>query len=402
VVRAVHPVRDPAPHRGAERAGPRLAGLFAGIGGLERGFSEAGFRPVLFSEIDPAATDVLAHQFPTIPCVGDVRDLAGLPSVDVVAGGFPCQDLSQAGRTAGIRGTRSSLVGEVFRLLASSDPTWLVLENVPFMLALEGGRAMRYLAGHLEGLGFEWAYRVIDARAFGIPQRRRRVLLLASRTRDPRPVLLGEDVGAAAEPSGGSAFGFYWTEGLRGLGWAVDAVPTLKGGSTVGIPSPPAIWLGSGDVVTPDIRDAERLQGFPPDWTRPACGPGSGRREGERWRLVGNAVCVPVAAWLAERMAGSPETDAPRYEPLRAAQRWPEAACSWRGSRFRACVSAWPRRRPLVPIGRFLRHRARPLSARATAGFLERARRSRLRFQPGFLEAVDRHLERVSWALGQG
>lgn len=66
------------------------------------------------------------------------------------------------------------------------------------------------------------------------------------------------------------AFGFYWTEGTRGLGAAVDAVPTLKGGSTIGIPSPPGILLPGGRVVTPRIEDAERLQGFEAGWTEPA------------------------------------------------------------------------------------------------------------------------------------
>src|SRR5690606_19679397 len=93
--------------------------------------------------------------------------------------------------------------------------------------------------------------------------------------------------------------GFYWTEGLRGLGWAVNAVPTLKGGSSIGIPSPPAIVLPDGRVVTPDIRDAERLQGFPADWTKVA---ETVARRSARWRLVGNAVSVPAADWIGKRL----------------------------------------------------------------------------------------------------
>src|SRR5262245_59574290 len=100
----------------------------------------------------------------------------------------------------------------------------------------------------------------------GIPQRRERVYIVASRVGDPRDVLLVDDAGAPEAPDlerwRSVACGFYWTEGLRGLGWAFDAVPTLKGGSTIGIPSPPAIVLRSGAIVQPDIRDAERLQGF--------------------------------------------------------------------------------------------------------------------------------------------
>src|SRR5581483_4102304 len=170
------------------------------------------------------------------------------------------------------------------------------------MLQLERGRAMRHLVDTLEELGFTWAYRVVDAISFGLPQRRRRVLLLASRTEDPRPVLLSQDAGEPLDRmTPRTACGFYWTEGTRGLGWAVDAVPTLKGGSTIGIPSPPGIRFVDGFIGLPDIRDAERLQGFEAGWTQPALQDGT-RRDGVRWKLVGNAVSVPVSRWVGERL----------------------------------------------------------------------------------------------------
>lgn len=110
------------------------------------------------------------------------------------------------------------------------------------MLQLERGKAMRYLVDELEARGYSWAYRVVDTRAFGLPQRRQRVILLASRTEDARDVLFADDAAPVNTPFSPDLWcGFFWTEGLRGLGWAVDAVPTLKGGSTIGIPSPPAI-----------------------------------------------------------------------------------------------------------------------------------------------------------------
>ena len=248
-------------------------GVFAGIGGFELGLRRAGHCTRMICEIDPDARAVLERRF-ELDVEPDVRKLESFPKVDLVAAGFPCQDLSQAGRTAGILGKESRLIGEVLRRLGSktSGPRWLLLENVPFMLQLQRGRAMRYLVDELETLGFTWAYRVVNTRAFGIPQRRQRVLLLASRTEDPRPVLFGCDAGEESRAfSRDMLCGFYWTEGLRGLGWAVDGVPTLKGGSAIGIPSPPAIWdPQDGSITTPDLRDAERLQGFDADWTEPA------------------------------------------------------------------------------------------------------------------------------------
>ena len=374
----------------------KIAGLFAGVGGLERGLHRAGHSTVLLCENDPAASAVLRAKFTGIKYHADVTDLEKLPrSTTLVAAGFPCQDLSQAGQTAGISGLRSGLVSEVFRLIKKHQTPWVLLENVPFMLQLSGGRAMNVITSTLEELGYRWAYRVIDARAFGLPQRRRRVYLLASLRGDPRTVLFADDAGHVDEPKvngNSAACGFYWTEGIRGLGWAVDAIPTLKGGSTVGIPSPPAILLPSGEVVMPDIRDAERLQGFPANWTKVA---EKVARSGTRWKLIGNAVSVPAAAWLGSRMARPGRM---REFPLTAVRgtRWPTAAWNMGDGRVAVDASEWPVRRRYASLLRFLRYAPRPLSAKATRGFLERTERSGLRFPEGFLQSLRAHEARMT------
>jgi len=266
------------------------------------------------------------------------------------------------------------------------------------MLQLDGGRAMHRLTDKLEELGYSWAYRIVDTRAFGLPQRRRRVLLLASATEDPRGPLLTQDLGVPAPPEvDGTPCGFYWTEGERGLGLAVDAVPTLKGGSSIGIPSPPAIWIPGEGAFTPDIRDAERLQGFPRDWTAAADAPG--RRSGTRWKLVGNAVSVPVAAWIGGRLRNDHEYVASADTELGAGARWPDAAWGDLSVRCAAPVSAWPVREPALPLLTFLEYPLKPLSARATSGFLLRADRGSLRFPDGFksdLREHERHMVRIS------
>jgi DNA (cytosine-5)-methyltransferase 1 len=377
----------------------KIAGLFAGIGGIERGFHLAEHETVLLCEVDEAAELVLRERFPGVSdYVKDVHDVDDLSGVDVAAAGFPCQDLSQAGRTAGITGEQSGLVAEVFRLLKdeATSPKWLLLENVPFMLQLDRGRAMRYLTSELGSLGYRWAYRVVDARAFGLPQRRQRVILLASRTEDPRPVLLEEDAGEVDRPfQSDSVCGFYWTEGLRGLGWAVDAVPTLKGGSGVGIPSPPAMWMNwrSAPLRTPDIRDAERLQGFPADWTSVAAQAG----RGARWRLVGNAVSVPVAEWVGNRLKqerGCWEDADWTDEPVE--RRWPIAAWGEGERAFSVGVSSWPRHDRYTRLGDFLEHDTKPLSHRAALGFYDRTQRSGLNFVDGFIDAVRKHVATVA------
>jgi DNA (cytosine-5)-methyltransferase 1 len=376
---------------------PTTIGLFAGIGGIELGLSRAGFRTEIICEIDPGAAAVLRRQF-AMPVESDVRLLKAFPKVDVIAAGFPCQDLSQAGRTAGIGGRQSSLVKEVFKRLGtrSKGPRWLLLENVPFMLQLQRGRAMRYLVDELENLGFAWAYRVIDSRAFGLPQRRRRVILLASRMEDPRLPLLGVDTGdAAREFSRNELCGFYWTEGLRGLGWAVDSIPTLKGGSGLGIPSPPAIWDPlNGSLTTPDIRDAERLQGFKDGWTSLVTEV-PGVRKTHRWKLVGNAVSVPLAEWIGRRLI-EPTGTHPVGSVVSRGVNWPQAAWGHRGRVYRADVSPYPQQADMPGLREFLQFERVPLSHRAASGFLNRALESGLRFDKRFLADVKRYVTRMA------
>jgi DNA (cytosine-5)-methyltransferase 1 len=218
--------------------------------------------------------------------------------------------------------------------------------------------------------------------------------MLASRSENPSDVLFPDEAGAAAEADpAGLACGFYWTEGTRGLGWAVDAVPTLKGGSTIGIPSPPGIWMPNGEFVVPEIRDMERLQGFPADWTKPATEASRGRK-GPRWKLVGNAVSVPVAEWVGRRLASPGEYDSTRDQLIPPGKPWPKAARGDDGTAYRVDASMWPVRRRRPHLVDFLRYPTTPLSERATAGFFARASQSNLRFPNGFLDAVEAHLRK--------
>ncbi len=378
-----------------------VAGLFAGIGGIELGMQRAGMHAELLCEWWEPAKAVLEHQFPGVPVVGDVRDLTKLPNVDLVTAGFPCTDLSQAGRTKGISGSASGLVGEVFRLLEAQRAPWVVLENVRNMLVLDGGKAMRFLVDELESLGYRWAYRLVDSRFTGVPQRRQRVIVVATTAGDPRNVLFADEAGEPADDHyRPDVSGFYWTEGLRGLGWARDAVPTLKGGSTIGIPSPPAIWHPAGEpgrrVVTPRISEAEQMQGFEPGWTSPS--EAVSKAKGTRWKLVGNAVTVGVAEWVAGRLL-EPGMCSAEFRQLSSSEPWPTAACGANGKRWSVDVSMWPVHKPYRHLTDIVDlDKATALSARGAAGFLERARRGSLRFQEGFLDDVADHIEGIAAA----
>jgi DNA (cytosine-5)-methyltransferase 1 len=208
---------------------------------------------------------------------------------------------------------------------------------------------------------------------------------------DPADIILVDDVNPPDNKTSLSshAHGFYWTEGIRGLGWAPDAIPTLKNGSTVGIASPPAVLLPDGRVITPDIRDAERLQGFDSGWTEPAQEVG---RASLRWSLVGNAITVPVAHWLGECLIRPGRYDHNRDHPLADGRSWPKAARFDGTRRSRVEIGTYPVWKKRPPLAEFLKHPGRPLSARATRGFLSRTERGTLRFVPGFKDRLRAHL----------
>lgn len=369
----------------------KAVGLFSGIGGLELGLQSAGFQSSLLCDIFPAAQHVLRSRFPDAELHSDVTTLSSLPNrTDVLSAGFPCQDLSQAGLTKGINGTRSGLVGEIFRLVKDSRPRTVLLENVPFMLQLHAGEPMRRIIDAFEEMGYRWAWRVVDTNAFGLPQRRERVFFVASLDIDPAAALLLDDAPFTRPATSFDEFahGFYWTEGKGGLGWAVNAVPTLKNGSTIGIASPPAILRMDGSIVKPHIEDAERLQGFAPGWTSPA---EEVAKPSSRWTLVGNAVSVPVAAWVAQRIVEAPSggLEETKLLPFPPKGRLPKAAYFDGSKRHGVSVSTDPVTSEHPRLEDFLTHPGTPLSKRAVTGFLGRTRKATIRFPEGFIEKVE-------------
>jgi DNA-cytosine methyltransferase len=161
----------------------RHASFFSGVGGLDLGFHRAGIATVSLSEIDPYASAVLAERFPEVPNLGDITKLNGeeIPDAEVWSGGFPCQDLSVAGKRRGFEdGTRSSLAFSYLDLVARRRPRWVVLENVPGIFTSNGGRDFGRLIREVVEIGYGIAWRTMDARFFGVAQRRRRVFIVAA------------------------------------------------------------------------------------------------------------------------------------------------------------------------------------------------------------------------------
>ena len=209
------------------------ASFFSGGGGVDLGLERAGWDTVSFSEIDPYAAAIIAERWPGVPNLGDITELAhgrggqsaerthprgawrgpepdgqgdragrsgtaegadGWESATLWSAGFPCQDLSVAGKRAGLAGERSGLAFAFLDLVGRHRPRAVLLENVPGLLSSHGGRDLARLLGEMVELGYGVAYRVLDAQFLGVPQRRRRVFILGLRSGDDDP-----DGRAAAE-----------------------------------------------------------------------------------------------------------------------------------------------------------------------------------------------------------
>lgn len=228
------------------------ASFFSGVGGLDLGLESAGWQTVSFSEIDPYACAVLAERWPGVPNLGSIVDVAAdgvrvaagksgrTPDLGVIpggrrtderrpaewqratlwTGGFPCQDLSIAGKRRGLDGARSGLAFAYLGLVERHRPPWVLLENVPGLLSSNRGRDFSVLLGRLSELGYGVAGRVLDARYFGVAQRRRRVFILASRDPGGRA---GAERAAEVLSLAASGGGHPATSGQAGTGAAGGA-----------------------------------------------------------------------------------------------------------------------------------------------------------------------------------
>ncbi|HWG92453.1 MAG TPA: DNA cytosine methyltransferase [Candidatus Thermoplasmatota archaeon] len=245
-----------------------VGSLFSGIGGLELGLERTGgFRTVWQCEADPWARQVLARHWPGVPCYPDVRGLGGdLPRADAVVGGFPCQDISDAGARAGLDGERSGLWSEFARVVRLVRPRYVVVENVAALLH----RGVDRVLGDMARLGYDAEWGVLRACDVGSPQFRARLFILAY-----APRLGGGEAAEVPRPP---------REPLpRGEGEAVGGHPWPPG------PEEHDAWreyLGRHPGVEPAVRRG--VHGIP--------------RRVDRLRGLGNAVVPHVAEVLGRRI----------------------------------------------------------------------------------------------------
>jgi DNA (cytosine-5)-methyltransferase 1 len=177
----------------------RVLDLFSGIGGFSLGLDRAGgFETVAFCEIEPFPRRVLAKHWPEVPCyddvtklTGDILERDGITGIDVITGGFPCQDISVAGKQAGLgEGTRSGLWSEIVRLIGELAPRYVIVENVAALLSgpsEQRGGWFGSILGDLAECGYDAEWENIPAASVGAPHRRERVWLVAYPVKTGRP-----------------------------------------------------------------------------------------------------------------------------------------------------------------------------------------------------------------------
>lgn len=254
-----------------------------------------------------------------MPNLGDITEINNPTAIDLLVGGTPCQSFSVNGFRAGLDDPRGQLTLRFCEIACGIRPSWIVWENVPNVLRIDGGRAFGTFAKLLADCGYHLAYRVFDLRNFGIPQRRRRVFVVGHLGDWRRAAAVLIDAPPRPEhvsPSGtkhGPADEYPFPSLARTwLGWSgdptpkfgVDCVPTLKaeqGGEGVGI-------INGEQFRRLTVLEWERLMGFPDGYTAVgSCGKLAS--DAVRRRALGNSFPVPVVRWIGERIALSVAKD---------------------------------------------------------------------------------------------
>ena len=236
----------------------KILDLFSGIGGFSLGLERtSGFETAAFCEIEPFPRKVLAKHWPNVPCYNDVRELTaerlrtdGIGPIDVITGGFPCQDLSVAGKQAGMNeGTRSGLWSEIARLVGELRPQFVIVENVANLLSgpreQRGGWFGRVL-GDLAECGYDAEWENIPAAAVGAPHRRERVWIVAYPAQKwPKPIIQGIYTPRTEGKSRGT-FGQSWVFGVDNprVCHVDDGIPVELGGH-----------YAAGNAVVPQIPE---------------------------------------------------------------------------------------------------------------------------------------------------
>ena len=343
----------------------KYGSVCSGVEAATVAWHDLGWKPQWFSEVDNFPSAVLEHHYPDVPNYGDMTKFKEWPkneSIDLLVGGTPCQSFSVAGLRQGLDDPRGNLMLTYLSMAEQLKPKWLVWENVPGVLSSNQGRDFATFLTAMGKIGYGFAYRVLDAQYFGVPQRRRRVFVVGcfgdwrsaasvlfeseSLSGHPAP---SRETRQRVAPTVGTGPPYSRTGNSRveadaivfgaqnsasqGASISKDISPTLDTSkvpaiayehhaqdsrvkelpevcSTVtakygtGGGNMPIVATSSPTVRRMTPRECERLQGFPDDYTQI---PWRGKEpedcpNGHRYKAMGNSMAVPVMKWIGERI----------------------------------------------------------------------------------------------------
>jgi DNA (cytosine-5)-methyltransferase 1 len=305
--------------------------LFAGVGGFDLALERAGVKVVASVEIDKKAQDVLRRRFPGSTIFGDITGVTGEqlraagfePTDGIITGGFPCQDLSVAGKQIGLGGSRSGLFWEICRILDETKAQSFILENVGGLLSSNDGRDMRTVINALNERGYGIGWRCFDSQHFGVAQRRKRVFIVGflndggeraakvlaiSQGRRRFIATGGKEepriaIGSPKRTANDLIHTFSKVRRAQNVEdyetWIErDYTNTLNLFDNATEVRATELIVSQGRVRRLMPIEMERLQGFPDNWT-------DGQADSNRYKQMGNAVSVPVAEWIIKRMVAN-------------------------------------------------------------------------------------------------
>jgi DNA (cytosine-5)-methyltransferase 1 len=262
----------------------------SGVEAATVAWHELGWKPVGFSEIEKFPSAVLQHHYPQVTNYGDMtkyKEWNINESVELLVGGTPCQSFSVAGLRKGLEDPRGNLALTYVGILDRFRPKWFIWENVPGVLSSNGGRDFGSFLGAVVECGYGFAYRVLDAQYFGVPQRRRRVFVVGclGDWESATSILFKNAINKAARLE------------------KTDHLPmlTTQGGGLSLERLRQCVFDGNG-VRYLTALERERLQGFPDNWTNIPWRNKSHSPPGQRYKAMGNSMAVPCMRWLGQRI----------------------------------------------------------------------------------------------------
>jgi len=306
----------------------------SGIEAATVAWEPLGFKPVGFAEIEPFPCELLKQKYPNVKNYGDITQYEkwNIGQFDILVGGTPCQAFSIAGKRGGTNDIRGQLMYSYLDIVGKYKPQWVIWENVPGVLSSGKGLDFASFLAGLEECGYGWAYRVLDAQYFGVPQRRRRVFVIGhsdNRADLAAKVLFEQEKprtsfeegeGKKKEITGTLTAGFeardFDCDTILNNQFAVESytqssfaqykegIGTLRAsGGDFGGGSETIIKEGRNiRRLTP--LECERLQGFPDNYTQIEWNgkPKDQCPDSHRYKAIGNSMAVPIMRWIGERI----------------------------------------------------------------------------------------------------